>query len=202
MIKFASSSQEGKDSALSVNAYEKELKFYDTLRDEVDLIMHCPEIMWQHQTDKTSFCIAMEDLALKYNRFNGQDGLTKGQIILLIERISSMHAHFFNSKAIENDWLNLKDPETGKNLPLMCDSWMQLYLGADRKEMTDKYAVMMKKGADIDFNEDLKELTYLFNNHGEPLRKLIYQKLNSRPKTLVHGNLRPDNIFVHKKNSQ
>ena len=38
----------------------------------------------------------------------------------------------------------------------------------------------------------------LMINHADELQKAFYKRLNSRPKTLVHCDLRADNLFVSK----
>lgn len=73
----------------------------------------------------------MEDLTEKYTPLNGVTGINKEQLTDLLDKISSMHAHFFNSEVIKNDWLNIKDPEIGP-LALPFEHWYVHYLESNR----------------------------------------------------------------------
>ena len=113
-----------------------------------------------------------------------------------------MHAHFWESADIKADWLNAKDVH-GNKIPFAFDGWFTLFKQSDRKDIVDKYTDMLKKGADIDFLDtaELKSLFDLFIEHADQLGDVFYKRLNSRPKTLVHGDLRLENLFNDKKDS-
>jgi len=56
------------------------MKFYSSMRDKVDELMPCPKILGQFEDPvdpQTFFCIAMEDLTVKYNTCSIIDGMTK-----------------------------------------------------------------------------------------------------------------------------
>jgi thiamine kinase-like enzyme len=74
---------------------------------------------------------------------------------------------------------------------------------ADPKGLMDKYAECLKKGAGLDCygSQENRDMIDLFCANPVSMRKALYEKLSSRPKTLVHGDLRLENLFSSKENS-
>ena len=111
-----------------------------------------------------------------------------------------MHANFWESEKLqEKDWLINKDKD-GNIVPIPFHNFCQMYLSADKNDFTQRYIDCLIKGAGIDFydTEELKSVINLFRDHAEPMLAAVYKRLSSRPKTLVHGDLRTDNLFNSK----
>jgi hypothetical protein len=80
VLKYAKDSQAGRDIAKGSNAYDKEMKFYSNLRNEVNEFLPCAEVFWQYQDPEepeSYFVIAMEDLSVKYDVMSLVTGITK-----------------------------------------------------------------------------------------------------------------------------
>ena len=67
----------------------------------------------------TTFCIAMEDMTLNYSTMNMIDGIDFDDATELVKIAAKMHANYWESPVIYEDWLNQKD-ENGKiKLPFL-----------------------------------------------------------------------------------
>ena len=126
--------------------------------------------------------------------------MTMDQALKMLDYASSMHAQYWELPALkEAAYLNPKD-ETGQRVPVSFDGWLKNFLTLDIKDLQISFTAMVLKGCGVNLMEtsEEKELVDLISEHGEAIVKAIYRKLNSRPKTLVHGDLRLDNLFVSK----
>jgi hypothetical protein len=80
VLKYAKNTKAARDIASGSNAYDKEMKFYASLRDEVDKVLPCAKVLWQYQDPdepKSYFVLAMEDLTVEYNVGSLVTGFTK-----------------------------------------------------------------------------------------------------------------------------
>ena len=66
------------------------------------------------------------------------------------------------------------------------------------KKVIDDYVENMKKGTGNNLDDLYKPVLDLFREQGPAMVKLLCAKLNSRPKTLVHGDWHCGNMFKHK----
>merc|ERR1719456_1185369 len=110
-----------------------------------------------------------------------------------------MHAAFWGSAKIANlDWMNKKDAE-GNAIPVWFVSWLDLYLAdpVGNYEAWDKCA--NEEGGFPAYTDGARKCFDLINKYQKDAVKAIFAKLNSRPKTMVHGDLRSDNLFRNKK---
>merc|ERR1719428_1375791 len=114
-----------------------------------------------------------------------------------------MHAHFWGSPKLNVEWMNKKDAE-GEPIPVWFVSWLELYLmdPVGNYQKWDKCAALgspLTGGGFPAFTPGARKVFDLINANPREAVKAIFAKLNSRPKTLVHGDLRSDNLFRNKK---
>jgi hypothetical protein len=127
--------------------------------------------------------------------------MSKAQAFGMLDNVTSMHAHYWESEKLKVDWLNPKGPE-GEDIPIAIDDWWKMFTSLpDPKKFMESYNECFKKGANIDLfeNQETKDFIDLFCTHPKALRKAWYAKLASRPRTMVHGDLRPENLFSGKE---
>ena len=79
VLKYVKGTEAGIAAGKSLNAYEKEIKFYATLRDKVHPFMPCSKIigLFSDPDKPENFCIAMEDLNIENNAMSIPVGLNK-----------------------------------------------------------------------------------------------------------------------------
>jgi hypothetical protein len=69
----------------------------------------------------------------------------------------------------------------------------------DKNALIDEQiAIFAEKDIPLGENQDEIILRQLFVDHPVEMKKVIYEKLRTRPTTLVHQDMRCENIFISK----
>ena len=194
VIKLANVIDERRAVALSNNAYIKELRFFTDLADEVP--MRTPIIYAIEEdgsVDAEFFVILLEDLTAQSRVFDQvldapDEAFTRK---INLEAVN-MHAKFWESPTLQLDWI--AHPGGGYVFPLD-DACRQC------SDSLDTYVSLWEKmfGAspfDAPGASSSKELSNLVAGP-KCIAILDYMTdvMSSRPHTLLHGDLRADNIF-------
>lgn len=195
---FALKFPKGKLDAGTTAMYRKELNFYEQLRDEMHTVMPCPKVIGVFRAPanpNTEYCIVMEDMGLEYNGMNSIDGIDTKDALTLVTYAASFHAHYWGKDILKEDWLNLRDANGNIAPTWICD-YLTIYI-ANSNSLIDLMDVV-KKGSGVDMMEFLEPCVGLLTTQSAAMIGLIYEILNSRPKTLVHSDFRCENLFKHK----
>jgi len=115
----------------------------------------------------------------------------------LVDLVAGMHAHFFQADVLLQEEILVAKDKNGDPVPIWFHGTLEGYLA--KTGTSAEYYDFIKKGTGFDVlaNPDMKYMVDICEKHGKVLFKEFYKVLNSRPKTLVHGDMRSDNIFQH-----
>ncbi|MGI8925113.1 MAG: phosphotransferase [Tepidiformaceae bacterium] len=194
VLKMANQVKDRRDFALMSNAYTRELRFFQDLAKDVPLAS--PKV-YGCFTDGSAgsefFAIVMEDLSAHSRVFDQVDDPPDEAFARKIAlEAAGMHAKFWESETAALPWLGRPDNRYVFALDMMCkmtpqtwapfrDLWTQMY-GHDVFERAE--------------DQPLEELTALLcGPKGAAIHEKIYDILSSRPRTLLHGDMRADNVF-------
>jgi hypothetical protein len=194
VVKVASPNKNIREFALRGNAYSKELNFYKHLA--MDVPINSPKVYgcFSDGSGRSEhFIIVMEDLTAHSKVFDQVDDPPNEAFSRKIAlEAAKMHAKFWESETIELPWIARTDNRYVFSLDAMSKMGRATWT-----PFRDLYRRMY--GSDIfDREEDkpVEELTELLCG---PKCVAIHEKicdiLTSRPKTLLHGDMRADNIF-------
>lgn len=194
VVKMANQVAERRDFALMVNAYNKELNFFRDLAHEVPL--RSPEVyacLGDDTEGAETFIIVMEDLSTHSRVFDQVDDPPDEEFARRIAlEAATMHAKYWDSDTTRLPWIGAGDGRYESSLdglskmaPMTLEPftalWKQMYGGDLFDPVVDA---------------DVIELTNLLcGPKCAGLHDRIYDVLSSRPKTLLHGDLRADNVF-------
>lgn len=195
VVKLANVIPEKREYAMENHIYVKEVNFYKHFGQ--DLPLRCPEVYHLESDDENNcefFVILMEDLTAHSLVFDQVDDPPCEKFIPKInEQVAAFHARFWQSEELELDWLKL--PESGYEFPMTpacraCPEtfetfvplWVQMFGSNPFKE--ERWQTINR----------LCELVVTGPKSGA-LLDYMNHKLDQRPKTLVHGDIRADNIF-------
>eukprot|EP00747_Dinoflagellata_sp_TGD_P034506 gnl/TRDRNA2_/TRDRNA2_137301_c0_seq1.p1 gnl/TRDRNA2_/TRDRNA2_137301_c0~~gnl/TRDRNA2_/TRDRNA2_137301_c0_seq1.p1 ORF type:complete len:341 (+),score=54.87 gnl/TRDRNA2_/TRDRNA2_137301_c0_seq1:76-1023(+) len=182
-----------------MNFYEKEIVFYDRIAAKVNESIPIPDQIggFQDPDDPaTFFCLAMEDLNQEYEMMDQIKGSSFDDVLAIVEQAAGMHASFFESEMLSEPLLNNKN-SNGESVPISCDPMVQAYLANPNGTA---YVATVEAGTGVNYFEDPdnKAINDLFEFHGKRMIEELYKVWMSRPKTLIHGDMRGDNRFRHK----
>ncbi|MCH7744067.1 MAG: DUF1679 domain-containing protein [Proteobacteria bacterium] len=194
VIKLANAVDERRAYAISNNAYVKEVKFFTDLADDIPLrtpIVYA--IGDDGSRDAEFFVIMMEDLTAHSRVFDQVlDSPNEAFTRKINLEAAAMHAKFWESETLQLDWIG--DAQGRYIFPL--DSSCR-----ECPNNVDTYVSLWEKmfGAspfDAVGASSSKELTDLVAGP-KCIAILDYMNevMSSRPQTLLHGDLRADNIF-------
>lgn len=216
VLKYAKSTEIGRQAGVACNMYEKELIFYASMNKEVGKFIPVPEILGTFEDPvepETYFCIAMENLSEGWDLKNQLIGLSLNEAKQISQMFAKLHANYWESDTLKQDWLATKSVATGEPVGTWFDALILKWL-YEAPATESKYASGKEQSGPAEWLHryeklfwEVKELEMFVGpkekEMGEKLKKYpieIYTKLNQillgRPKTLCHGDLRSDNIFV------
>ncbi|MEO8456734.1 MAG: oxidoreductase family protein [Chloroflexota bacterium] len=202
VVKVANAVKERRDLAISNNAYVKELFFFRDLAKDVPI--RSP-LVYGCFTDGSDTCenfiIVMEDLTVHSKVF---DQIDDPPDVAYARKIAldaaEMHAKFWESETTKLPWIGRADGRytfafdaasrvANLTWPPFRALWLQMY-GRDYFD-----------GEPDNQLEELMEL--LAGRKCVGILERIYDVLSSRPKTLLHGDMRADNVFrTHPKHEK
>lgn len=110
-----------------------------------------------------------------------------------------------NCEVLNLEWLTQKQSawcEDATAVPIWFDSWLARYMA--NTSIYTRQRKLLFEGAHTDLAPSpyMAEYWDICIKHGPAICTGFYKVLNSRPKTLVHGDLRSDNILVRKRTRQ
>ncbi len=188
VVKVPSWSEDRRSLAIVTDAYVKEVNFYRLLADEVPI--GSPKI-YDCRMHNDDFVIVMEDLCAHSIVFDQVNDPPDEQFARKIAmEAARLHAAYWESATTELSWVGQPDGRYVFGLDALCRS-----APSNLKRFLELWQEMY--GVDLlDGEPEIAELTSLLCG---PLcidiLERIYDTLSTRPKTLLHGDMRADNVF-------
>jgi len=193
VVKLAQAEQGRRESALAGNAYLKELNFFRYLAPEIPVrTPHTYAVHTDGSAGSEYFIIVMEDLTTHskvFDQVNDQPDAAFTRKIAL--EAAKMHAKYWESPLLDEPWIS-DDP--GRYLfpmdPLCRQSPANL----------DTYRTLWEQKFGVDplraLGDEVEQLTLLLTGPKcDAIHDRMYEILSSRPRTLIHGDMRADNVF-------
>ncbi|MGB2693854.1 MAG: oxidoreductase family protein [Dehalococcoidia bacterium] len=181
IAKFPARQQENRDVANLFRFYERETRFYEEIAHKVEL--RTPHVYYSAFDPQTShFVLLIEDLAWAILG-DQMAGCAVEQAHLCVQNLAKFHATWWDSPAMEAlDWMPyISDPAYSQAVH---GSYQQAW-PAFQQVAADKLTPSR-----LDIGERFgKQIIDLMNRFGE------------KPRTIVHGDFRLDNLFFGKPNS-
>ena len=170
--KTVSGDERTREFLTTLGAYEREARFYDQLASGLDLAPR--PYFSDFDSDSGAFCLITEDVS--YMRPGDQvEGCTFWEAKAIIQGVSSLHSMFWTERPDERlDWVPAFDGGSGYFERMHSVAWRQLERSFDH----------VPRG--------LIEAA----NKVAPRVSDIKSRLSQSPVTLVHGDLRLDNVFL------
>ena len=194
VVKLANAIAEKRDYAVENRIYVKEVNFYKYFAR--DLPLRAPEVYYLESDDEDNcefFVILMEDLNAHSLVFDQVDDPPDASFTRKISsEVAAFHARFWESEELQLDWLKL--PAEGYEFPMTpacraCPETFDVFVPL-WEQMFGENPFTEPRWADIAALSDL-----VTGPKSSQLLDFMNQKLDDRPKTLVHGDIRADNIF-------
>jgi hypothetical protein len=194
VIKVANRVKALRDFALMGNAYHKELTFFQSLAREVPI--NAPQVYGcfaDGSPGSEYFIIVMEDLTAHSTVFDQiHDPPNEAFARKIALEAAKLHAKFWESEITRLPWLGRADHRYVFALDAM-SKMSHATWGPFRALYEQMYGRDLFAGGAFQAVEDLTEL--LCGPHGVAIHERIYDLLSARPKTLLHGDMRADNVF-------
>ena len=193
IIKMVCQHEDQRAIATNNNAYLREVLFFEKLAAQVPL--RTPTI-YSVQYDNLERCeffsIIMEDLSTHSKLFDQlSDQLREADIRKINLELAEFHALFWESDTLKLDWIGF--PEDHYKFPmheaaLECEDNIDTFVAL--WENPFKQSPFQEKWP------SLEPMTRLIcDGNAQRLLDQIYKILNQRPRTLLHNDLRGNNIF-------
>ena len=194
VVKVPNAVEERRDMALAGGAYAKEANFFAHLAPDVPLRSpHVYGVFTDGSEDCANFIIVMEDLTVHSKVFDQVDdppGLEDARKTALAA--AEMHAKFWQSETLALPWIG----GAGERYVFSLDELAKT-MNVTHAPFRELWRQMY--GNDIFAAQPDRQLDELFDLLSGPkaqgILDRIYDVLSTRPKTLLHGDLRSDNIF-------
>jgi hypothetical protein len=200
-LKYAKGTQEGRDFAMGGNMYKKELFFFKNLHKEVSSVMSIPKmvgVLIDEDKPEEFFCIAMEDLLPTCDPVDQITGLSVAEAANLADMAAAFHANFWEAPVLKDDIVCAGKPDA---CAVFFEGWAMATLVTPGQ--WDKYVGLCRKRCQVD-NEPTPadtEACKLLHKYPNELFASFHAVLDTRPKTLTHGDMRADNMFRKKDGS-
>ena len=194
VIKLATRSSERRQMAISCGLYLKELNFFRVLAIQTPI--RSPEVYACVDDGKANperFAILMEDLSHRSKVFDQvKDPPTEKDARNIALEAAKLHAHYWESDVTRLPWLGRADGRyvfpldalsrsSPVSYPLFSTLWQKMY----KEDLFDTERS----------NEATRLTQLLCGPSCDFIHDRIYDILSSRPKTLLHGDMRADNVF-------
>jgi hypothetical protein len=194
VVKFPHSLQASRENAISAGAYVKEARFFRDIAPT--LALRTPKLYAVHTDGSPTaaqFVIAMEDLGAHSRVFDQvDDPPTEGFVRKMVLDVAAMHAQYWDAPVLQEDWLSRPD---GRYVPSV-GAWSlesPMHAASFRESWARVY------GEDPFGPSEWREVEQLHDLLTGPnctaIHEAIFDLLSSRPRTLVHGDMRADNLF-------
>lgn len=194
VVKLPNAVPARRESAIASGAYAKELNFFRELADDVPI--RTPKLYAlasDGSADAVNFILVMEDLTVHSKVFDQvKDPPDEGFSRRIALDAATLHAKFWESPTLALPWVSPSgqryefpmDPNCRKS-PETLESFRSLWHEVFGIEIFDN------AGCD----QALETTEILCGLHCDAIHDYIYDVLSTRPRTLLHGDLRADNIF-------
>jgi Ecdysteroid kinase-like family len=160
-----------------IGAYRREVTFYSELADHVPIRVPKPYIA-EIAEGSTDFVLAIEDLS-HLEPANQMQGLTLEQAQTAVDNLARFHAHFWESERLAQ----LAD----RFPPLDGEQADAIYA-----QFTQFFAMAWQSARELPVVAD--EVKRFGDRYGELLPFMVEQL--ATPRTIVHGELRAENLFL------
>ena len=173
ILKIDSEDPQSREVALKLNCFRREVGFYDTFASDISSLVPLVYATGNGSTDEGRWLL-MEDLsAMKVG--NQVRGVSAEASCLVLEAIALAHARFWNSPALQGyDWL----PDQ--------QFWFQ-----GSTEILSSFHVNFLNDYELRVEpEALRLIEFVVENS-----QVIDDVVAHRPMTLVHGDLRVENVL-------
>jgi hypothetical protein len=169
VVKMEPESGTFRDAGRGVKAFDREIRFYRELAARVP--MRLPRVYFTSADDDVGKVIVMEDLSA-YECIDQLHGLRQEQVVATVRQAAAMHAAFWNDGALPAvAWLPLHDHffDEGyeEHWPAFAANY-ELRIGREALRLGERVA---------------RNLPW------------IEERIAARPVTLIHGDLRADNLL-------
>jgi hypothetical protein len=194
VIKLATEIAKQRDLAITNGAYLKELRFFQEVAAEVPIKV--PEVYAiddDGSADAENFMILMEDLSSHSTVFDQlSDPPDEPFLRSFCDDMANLHGTFWGSERLNADWISESDGryvftvdaicrECEENLDEFRHQWRSIY---DRELFDEPEAPGTRALSET-----------VAGPKAVAILDFMSDRLNERPKTLLHGDLRADNIF-------
>jgi aminoglycoside phosphotransferase (APT) family kinase protein len=194
VVKLAHRVKALRDFALMGHAYHKELNFFQSLARAVPI--HAPQVYGcfaDGSLGSEYFIIVMEDLTAHSKAFDQiHDPPNEAFARKIALEAAKLHAAFWESETTRLPWVGRADGRYVFALDAMSKMGHATW-GPFRALYEQVYGRDLFAGGAFQAVEDLTEL--LCGPQGAAIHETIYDLLSARPKTLLHGDMRADNVF-------
>ena len=194
VIKLATEIDDQREMATDNDAYLKELRFFQELAETMPIgvpeVYACAD---DGSDNAEYFVILMEDLSTHSRVFDQLRDPPQGVMLeKFCHDIADLHGSFWESEQLTESWIGEADgryvftleslcEDCPENLDVLCSAWESTY-GKDMFTEVDA--------------PHIKELSQMLAGpHSRAILEYMSSRLDERPKTLLHGDLRADNIF-------
>ena len=207
VLKICKSLESNRESAIELDAYKLELDFYESLASKVPLrVPKCHGLYRHRDRPNELFGILLEDLKLNYEPLVQLVGITKEETLAMAEAIGKFHAAFWEHPMLSSPEMqpSFKSGQyanpTGEYRARL-HLWLNDFPGcwAEYSTLLDDAGIGVGTIDTCDTAKLLRicELMQRPVISDKMLRRW-WRILDSRPRTLVHGDMRADNLFKNK----
>lgn len=201
VLKYAKDNEASRQLAQEAQMYEKEVMLYTKLFQRISKVLPIPKVLGtfvDEEKPSEFFVIAMEDLSIDFNPMDQIKGISHEEGLALAPLVAKLHAEFWGDEI-------LKNPVVCAGNPNKCNIWFEAWTQgtiADPHMIDGFYTNCLNttKMPKVDFypTERHKTMVRLYKKHGKAIIEEFHKILDSRPFTLVHGDMRADNLFQKK----
>lgn len=168
VVKIRPTTEESRQAEASLNGFAREVRFYNDVADRTTARL--TKVFFADVADDGA-ALVMEDLS----HFKGGDqvvGLSHHQVCDVVDAIAPIHASFWNSPHLSNfHWAPTVDHFNFDSFAAAWPAFEEVY--------------------GLRIGENARELGRYLANHIDQLE----ERIASRSRTIVHGDLRADNIL-------
>jgi hypothetical protein len=199
ILKFCKEDEANRLKAMEIDAYRKEMDFYEQLHDQMPLRVPKPFGTFRHPSKSHVFALLMEDMRLEHHALSQLEGITAEETLAMARLLGQMHGRFFEHSILDQPGMTTRisgkfsNHENGEyRLPF--NAWLDNF-----PQCWAPYAALLaENGLDVDLG--MPELARVNRNMCRPevadrMFRRWWRVLHSRPRTLVHGDLRADNLW-------
>jgi hypothetical protein len=194
IVKLASRYEKRREMAIQNGAYVKEVGFFRELAGEMPLrspTLYCAGT--DGSADAGRFVLVLEDLGTHSRVFDQVDDTPDERFMRKIAiEVAAMHAKYWESPESRLPWLSRGDHRyvftfdaSCREAPDRVDEFVDLWRRMYGRDLFDEAGVRSTEAT----------TRVLCGSDSAAILDRIQDRLSSRPHTLLHGDLRADNIF-------